>query len=166
MAVDKLVDSTQLDADLTSVANAIRTKGGTSASLAFPAGFVSAVEAIPAGGGGVKTGTFTPAERTTSVSIDIGISDYSGILVMPESETPLKSGGKTFDAGFYTKNSFYKAYLGTSNNAGSGRAAATTLTSSGVVSMSGTVATIYSSKTNPSINAGSFETITYRWVAW
>lgn len=52
MAVDKLVDSSQLDADLTSVANAIRTKGGTSASLAFPAGFVSAVEAIPTGGGG------------------------------------------------------------------------------------------------------------------
>ena len=52
MAVDKLVDSTQLDTDLTAVANAIRTKGGTSAQLAFPTGFVSAVEAIPAGGGG------------------------------------------------------------------------------------------------------------------
>lgn len=52
MAVDKLVDSAQLDADLTSVANAIRTKGGTSAQLAFPAGFVSAVQAIPSGGGG------------------------------------------------------------------------------------------------------------------
>lgn len=51
MAVDKLVDSAQLDADLTSVANAIRTKGGTSSDLAFPAGFVSAVEAIPTGGG-------------------------------------------------------------------------------------------------------------------
>ena len=49
MAVDKLVDSTQLDADLTSVANAIRTKGGTSAQLAFPAGFVSAIDAIEAG---------------------------------------------------------------------------------------------------------------------
>lgn len=49
MAVDKLVDSSQLDADLTSVANAIRAKGGTSAQLAFPAGFVSAVEAIEAG---------------------------------------------------------------------------------------------------------------------
>jgi len=49
MAVDKLVDSTQLDADLTSVANAIRTKGGTSGSLAFPGGFVSAVQAIPTG---------------------------------------------------------------------------------------------------------------------
>lgn len=53
MAVDKLVDSTQLDADLTSVANAIRTKGGTSAQLAFPSGFVSAVEAIPTGGGSI-----------------------------------------------------------------------------------------------------------------
>lgn len=51
MALDKLVDSTQLDTDLTSVANAIRTKGGTSAQLAFPAGFVSAVEAIQTGGG-------------------------------------------------------------------------------------------------------------------
>ena len=49
MSVDKLVDSTQLDADLTSVANAIRTKGGTSAQLAFPAGFVSAIEDISGG---------------------------------------------------------------------------------------------------------------------
>ena len=52
MAVDKLVDSAQLDADLGSVADAIRTKGGTSAQLAFPSGFVSAVEAIETGGGG------------------------------------------------------------------------------------------------------------------
>lgn len=52
MSLDKLVDSSQLDTDLTSVANAIRTKGGTSAQLAFPAGFVSAVQAIPTGGGG------------------------------------------------------------------------------------------------------------------
>ena len=51
MALDKLVDSTQLDSDLTSVANAIRTKGGTSAQLAFPAGFVSAIGDIPSGGG-------------------------------------------------------------------------------------------------------------------
>lgn len=49
MALDKLVDSSQLDTDLTSVANAIRTKGGTSGQLAFPAGFVSAVQAIPTG---------------------------------------------------------------------------------------------------------------------
>lgn len=58
MAADKLVDSTQLDADLTTVANAIRTKGGTSADLAFPAGFVSAVQAIPSGGGGLDIDSF------------------------------------------------------------------------------------------------------------
>lgn len=52
MALDALVDSSQLNSELTSVANAIRTKGGTSAQLAFPAGFVSAVQAIPTGGGG------------------------------------------------------------------------------------------------------------------
>jgi len=46
MAVDKLVDSTQLNSDLTSVANAIRAKGGTSAQLAFPNGFVSAINGI------------------------------------------------------------------------------------------------------------------------
>lgn len=52
MAVDKLVDSTQLNSDLTSVANAIRTKGGTGAQLAFPSGFVSAIGDISGDGGG------------------------------------------------------------------------------------------------------------------
>lgn len=79
MAVDKLVDSTQLDADLTSIANAIRTKGGTSASLAFPAGFVSAIGDIPSGGGGaVQTGTFTVVSditvASTGTDINIGFS--------------------------------------------------------------------------------------------
>lgn len=64
MAVDKLVDSAQLDADLTSVANAIRTKGGTSSQMAFPAGFVSAVQAIPSGGI-TPTGTKSITENGT-----------------------------------------------------------------------------------------------------
>lgn len=51
MALDKAIDSAQLDADLTAVADAIRAKGGTSDALAFPSGFVEAVEAIQAGGG-------------------------------------------------------------------------------------------------------------------
>lgn len=70
MAVDKLVDSTQLDSDLTSVANAIRTKGGTSASLAFPTGFVDAIDAIQTGGGGLPSNMevidFTPTSDLTS----------------------------------------------------------------------------------------------------
>lgn len=60
MALDKLVDSSQLDADLTSVANAIRTRGGTSDQLAFPTGFVNAIRAIPSeGGGGIDTSDAT-----------------------------------------------------------------------------------------------------------
>ena len=40
------------DSSLTAVANAIRTKGGTTAPLEFPTEFVSAINAIPSGGGG------------------------------------------------------------------------------------------------------------------
>ena len=39
------------DASLSSVADAIRSKGGTSETLVFPDGFVSAISAIQAGGG-------------------------------------------------------------------------------------------------------------------
>ncbi len=46
MAVDKLVDSTQLDADLSSVADAIRAKSGGSRDLSFPEGFVSELGTI------------------------------------------------------------------------------------------------------------------------
>lgn len=54
MSENKLVNSTQLDTDITSIANAIRTKGGTSGSLTFPQGFVDAVEAIETGGSGYR----------------------------------------------------------------------------------------------------------------
>lgn len=75
MSVDKLVDSTQLDADLTSVANAIRTKGGTSASLAFPAEFVSAIAAIPSGGGvKCETGSFTLSDDSRTVSFSVSFN--------------------------------------------------------------------------------------------
>ena len=81
MANDKLVDSTQLDADLTSVANAIRTKGGTSADLDFPADFVSAIAAIPSGGGNVQyaTGSYTPTQDyTTEDNVKITDTDTIG----------------------------------------------------------------------------------------
>lgn len=82
MAVDKLVDSSQLDADLTSVANAIRTKGGTSASLAFPADFVSAIQAIPSGGGGNETGSFI-GSGSTNATISVS-STHSHIHIWLE----------------------------------------------------------------------------------
>ena len=48
--------------DLTSVANTIRTKGGTSGSLSFPNGWSSAINAISGGGLEYEEGTWTPAE--------------------------------------------------------------------------------------------------------
>ena len=46
MAIDKAVDSEALNAGLTSIANAIRSKNGATEKLTFPNGFVSAVNAI------------------------------------------------------------------------------------------------------------------------
>lgn len=77
MSVDKLVDSTQLDADLTSVANAIRTKGGTSAQLSFPADFVSAIAAIPSGGG------VTAATGEITIASDVGSPGSSDNTLFP-----------------------------------------------------------------------------------
>lgn len=80
MAYDKVIDSAQLDADLTSVADAIRAKGGTSESMEFPDGFVSAVEGISAGGGGGDADPYAEvyeaiAKRTaTSVSLGAEIT--------------------------------------------------------------------------------------------
>lgn len=50
MANYKVVDADQLDADLKTVADAIREKGGTTESLEFPLGMKSAVENIKSGG--------------------------------------------------------------------------------------------------------------------
>lgn len=55
------------DTELTSVADAIRAKGGTSAALAYPAGFVSAINNIPSGGGGLTVTDLT--ESRTAVNI-------------------------------------------------------------------------------------------------
>ena len=99
MSLDKLVDSSQLDADLASIANAIRTKGGTSAQLAFPAEFISAIEAISGGGGGLnyETGVFTlDSDQTISGGVPIAIPHGLGVapavaIVFPEN-TPEASG--------------------------------------------------------------------------
>lgn len=56
------------DTELTSIANAIRAKGGTSASLEYPTAFVSAIQNIPSGGGGSSEG-------------DVIFIDYDGTVV-------------------------------------------------------------------------------------
>lgn len=52
MAFDRVVDSAYLNSGLTEIAEAIRRKGETTASLAFPTEMAAAIEAIKAGAGG------------------------------------------------------------------------------------------------------------------
>lgn len=52
------------EASLTAVADSIREKGGTTGALAFPDGFVSAVQAIQAGGGEADSSFKDVIERT------------------------------------------------------------------------------------------------------
>lgn len=81
MAVDRAIDSTELDSKLTTVADEIRTAGGTTEPMSFPSGMVEAITAIQAGGGSswtdnysvFATGTFTPTEKVTEWSIDTGV---------------------------------------------------------------------------------------------
>lgn len=47
-----LMDYLTNDTDLTAVADAIREKGGASAALVWPSGYVDAIDAIKTGGGG------------------------------------------------------------------------------------------------------------------
>lgn len=68
MAYDKVIDSSVLEANLKSVANAIRTKGGTSANLAFPTGFANAISAIEAGGGNMEKREITFASDEMGAS--------------------------------------------------------------------------------------------------
>ena len=61
------------DTDLTKVANAIRSKGGTSATLVYPDGFVTAINNIQTGGSsgidGVHIGQYTITDGVISFTI-------------------------------------------------------------------------------------------------
>lgn len=64
------------DTDLTAVADAIRTKGGTSGVLEFPNGFVNAIGAISAGGAATLVGSAEFVVSTTSTS-DTKVGDIT-----------------------------------------------------------------------------------------
>ena len=73
MAFDKIVDSAVLDAGMTTVADAIRTKTGTTDPLVWPDGFKAAVEGIQIGGGSGST--------SGAAMKDVNFYDYDGTLV-------------------------------------------------------------------------------------
>lgn len=124
MAYDKAVDSAQLDANLTSVADAIRAKGGTDAQLAFPAGFVSAVQAIETGGGNgvdvVMTSTITNAEELqAALAAGSGVTQFVFAIKSYKNGAPIQNqigcgayAGKNAGAGVRYRDSRYTTMSG------------------------------------------------------
>ena len=86
-----MADYKVTDTELTSIANAIRTKGGTQAQLEFPTGFVSSIQAIPTGSGVIQplsvtqNGTYNPPS---------GVDGFAPVIVNV-------SGGGTTDEILY-----------------------------------------------------------------
>ena len=99
MALDKVVDSAALDAQLTSIADAIRSKGGTTDQLTL-AGMVDAINAIQTGSGGIQSasGEYSIAEDVKDLNIDISdvgfvpdiVAVYLDEMGMEYTSTPTK----------------------------------------------------------------------------
>lgn len=69
------------DTDLNAIADAINTKGGTSGQLIYPAGFVSAIQAIPTGitpAGTISISANGTYDVTNYASAAVAIPEYAG----------------------------------------------------------------------------------------
>lgn len=121
MALDKAVDSAALDADLTSVAEAIRAKGGITDELSFPSGMVTAIGNISTG---VTVQTASGSAKTSSrglLTLNIGFKpdlivlkvgtvsgyEYNLNLALTEKWTSSKAGCTSWHGDEYV----YEAYV-------------------------------------------------------
>lgn len=96
------------DTDLTTVANAIRTKGGTTDPLSFPSGFAAAIADIPSGSG-APTGMLVTVDldcdtlvgpKIGSITINCyGTNNYSGAAT-PDTDAVIKSKTFSYDIGY------------------------------------------------------------------
>lgn len=76
-----LMDYLTNDADLTAVADAIREKGGTSAALVWPSGYVDAIDAIETGGGGsVETASVSLYHVDSAAPANIYYTDENMVV--------------------------------------------------------------------------------------
>lgn len=81
-----MTDYLTTNTELTSIANAIRAKGGTSSSLVYPAGFVSAINAIPSGSSVIvealsvtQNGTYSATSGKAYSPVTVNVSGSRGI---------------------------------------------------------------------------------------
>jgi len=110
------------DTELASVANAIRTKGGTSTALVYPDGFVSAIQNISTVNNQAKT-SINPSTSSQTITPDSGYTGLSSVQInaMPSgtitnnttggSSTGTINRGKQIKigAGYYALDAYYTA---------------------------------------------------------
>ena len=82
-----MTDYLTSDTDLTAIANAIRTKGGTSSPLEFPNGFVSAVQAIPSGGSSVPSNDVNFLDYDGTIVASYSAADFANLTELPANPT-------------------------------------------------------------------------------
>ena len=86
--------------DMTAVADKIRTKGGTSASLSFPQGYMSAIEAISGGGGVIQP---LSVSSNGTYSAPSGVDGYSPVDVNVPNTYSAADNGKVVVSGVLTE---------------------------------------------------------------
>lgn len=97
MAFDKVVDSSSLDAGMTSVADAIRAKAGTTDKLVWPDGFKAAIEAISGGGGKYQAGTLI-GDGTANAVIPLEFEPDFLYIQLTDTDTTLDANHTLFGA--------------------------------------------------------------------
>ena len=108
MAFDKVVDSATLDAGLTEIADAIRTKGGTDDKLTYPDGFVTAIGAISGEEESMPTGD-TSVDWSTLEAVYVVFDTTTvpeGALARTFPITFRNSGKGTFEFGIVENGAF------------------------------------------------------------
>ena len=77
----KIVNSTELDSGLTSIANAIREKGETTDSLIFPEGFVQAIAEMSSSNVYTEAIIITPSTSAQTVVVPQGFDGVSDVRI-------------------------------------------------------------------------------------
>lgn len=151
--------------DLTLIADAIRTKGGTSASLVFPSEFVSAINAITTQGT-YQSKYVSPTESQqvvtpssgydalSSVTVGAISSNYVGSNIPTRTSANLSASGSIVTAAA----GYYAAAASKAVAAGTATTPATSITTTPTITVSSTgliTATVSSSKSiTPTVSAG------------
>ena len=160
-----MANYTVTDSDLSSIANAIRSKGGTLEFLTYPSDFITAIEEIQTGGT-LQSKSVIPSESSITVVPDVGYDGLSQVSVDAISSNYIGSGVARKSAADVTVSGptvtapagYYGTQVAKTVSAGAASVPATTINTTPSISVSaaGLISVSVSSSSNisPSIASG------------